>query len=222
MFEIFAVDYQSLSRTTSAELFSLRKGTFKDRLNWAVNCSDGMEFDEYDSEHTTYLLGVKDNDVVCSVRLIETRYHNMIVGTFCQYFAKVEIPASSQFFESSRFFVDKCRARTLLANQYPLCHLLFLAMINYTLSSGHQGIYTIVSHPMLRILTRSGWNVSVVEKGTSEKDQAIYLVYLPADAESQRCLIERINQDLEQPYPQALLQAWPLLLAEETISAQSV
>lgn len=56
-----------------------------------------MEFDEYDSKHTIYLLGVKDNDVVCSVRLIETCHHNMIVGTFFRYFEKGEIPASSQF-----------------------------------------------------------------------------------------------------------------------------
>lgn len=221
MFEIFDVDYQSLSRTASTELFSLRKGTFKDRLNWAVTCSDGMEFDEYDSKHTIYLLGVKDNDVVCSVRLIETCHHNMIVGTFFRYFEKGEIPASSQFFESSRFFVDKRRARTLLGNQYPLCHLLFLAMINYTMASGHRGIYTIVSHSMLRILTRSGWNITVVERGVSEKVQDIYLVYLPTDAANQRLLIERINQD--QPFDEEALQSWPMVLkSADALNLQSV
>lgn len=94
-------------------------------------------------------------------------------------------------------------------------------MINYTMASGHRGIYTIVSHSMLRILTRSGWNITVVERGVSEKVQDIYLVYLPTDAANQRLLIERINQD--QPFDEEALQSWPMVLkSADALNLQSV
>ena len=51
MIEIFDVDYNLLSDNRSKELFSLRKRTFKDRLDWIVNCENNMEFDEYDKNH---------------------------------------------------------------------------------------------------------------------------------------------------------------------------
>lgn len=39
MLEIFDVNHTLLSETKSEELFTLRKETFKDRLNWAVQCT---------------------------------------------------------------------------------------------------------------------------------------------------------------------------------------
>ncbi|WP_042836014.1 acyl-homoserine-lactone synthase, partial [Yersinia pestis] len=47
MLEIFDVRYDELTDIRSEDLYKLRKKTFKDRLNWEVNCSNGMEFDEY-------------------------------------------------------------------------------------------------------------------------------------------------------------------------------
>lgn len=92
MLEIFDVSFSLMSNNKLDEVFTLRKDTFKDRLDWAVNCINGMEFDEYDNEHTTYLLGVKEGKVICSVRFIEINYPNMITGTFYSYFDNLKIP----------------------------------------------------------------------------------------------------------------------------------
>ncbi|KGA32765.1 acyl-homoserine-lactone synthase CarI [Pectobacterium brasiliense] len=207
MLEIFDVNHTLLSETKSEELFTLRKETFKDRLNWAVQCTDGMEFDQYDNNNTTYLFGIKDNTVICSLRFIETKYPNMITGTFFPYFKEINIPEGN-YLESSRFFVDKSRAKDILGNEYPISSMLFLSMINYSRDKGYDGIYTIVSHPMLTILKRSGWGIRVVEQGLSEKEERVYLVFLPVDDENQDALARRINRS--GTFMSNELKQWPL------------
>ncbi|MGQ5287849.1 acyl-homoserine-lactone synthase CarI [Pectobacterium actinidiae] len=207
MLEIFDVNHTLLSETKSEELFTLRKETFKDRLNWAVQCTDGMEFDQYDNNNTTYLFGIKDNTVICSLRFIETKYPNMITGTFFPYFKEINIPEGN-YLESSRFFVDKSRAKDILGNDYPISSMLFLSMINYSRDKGYDGIYTIVSHPMLTILKRSGWGIRVVEQGLSEKEERVYLVFLPVDDENQEALARRINR--RGTFMSDELKQWPL------------
>lgn len=211
MLRIFDLNYRTLSRNSSNEFFTLRKETFKDRLNWAVNCTNGMEFDEYDNPNANYLFGVKNDAMICSVRFIEMKHPNMIVNTFSPYFKKIDLPQGN-FIESSRFFVDKNRARILLGSQFPISYILFLSMINYARKQGYDGIFTLVSHPMLLILKRSGWRVSVIETGVSEKSEAVYILLLPIDQESQRTLIDKILS--ARPLDRAGLKAWPLEIAE--------
>ncbi|WP_337262242.1 MULTISPECIES: acyl-homoserine-lactone synthase [unclassified Serratia (in: enterobacteria)] len=208
MLEIFDINYTSLSDKKSEELFTLRKETFKDRLNWAVNCIDGMEFDEYDNHNTNYLFGVKDNIVICSLRFIEMQYPNMITGTFSPYFGRFTLPEGN-YIESSRFFIDKIRARKVGCSQYPISTLFFLAMVNYARKFNYDGILTIVSHPMLTILERSGWGVSVIEQGISEKNEKVYLLHLPVDTKNQNALIERVQHAVN--IEKSRLASWPLV-----------
>ncbi len=191
MLDIFEVNFGHMSKKQLNEMFFLRKETFKDRLDWAVNCIDNMEFDTYDNDHANYILGVTNDTIICSVRIIEMQYPNMITGTFSSYFGEMNIP-SGNYVESSRFFVDKARARHLISKKNPVGLMLFLAMIRYARHFNIEGILTIVSHSMLTILKRSGWKISVISQGLSEKKEKIYLLNLPVDDESQNALITRI------------------------------
>ncbi|HEN3656212.1 TPA: acyl-homoserine-lactone synthase, partial [Yersinia enterocolitica] len=67
-----------------------------------------------------------------------------------------------------------------------------------------------ISHPMLTICKRSGWLVSVVEQGMSEKKTIIYLVYMPVDDRNQQILIHKVNQVLL--IKNNSLNTWPLSL----------
>ncbi|MBP2171506.1 acyl homoserine lactone synthase [Erwinia toletana] len=209
MLEIFDVSFDMISNNKMDEMFTLRKGTFKDRLNWAVKCTGEMEFDEYDGQHTNYLLGIKDESLVCSVRFIEMQYPNMIDGTFSSFFKDVKIPQGN-YIESSRFFVDRTRAKNLNPGKNPVAIMLFLAMVNYAQNYHYDGILTIVSHPMLTILKRSGWGISVISQGISEKDKPVYLLHLPVDKENQQILIDRINQ--HNRIGSGAFNKWPLAL----------
>ncbi|MBF1995759.1 acyl-homoserine-lactone synthase [Serratia symbiotica] len=209
MMKFYDVGYNLLSNNRSKELFSLRKKTFKDRLDWIVNCENSMEFDEYDSHHTTYIFGVYQDHVICSLRFIETKYPNMIsCGEFNAYFNnKITLPAGN-YVEASRLFIDKERVRTLDLGQQPISSILFLSMINFARNFGYQGIYAIISHAMRIIFQRSGWDISVVERGCSEKNKNIYLVYMPLDDDNQHRMIERItHQAFLSGNP---LDSWPL------------
>lgn len=207
MISFFDLDYNSLSNTRLSELFSLRKITFKDRLNWRVSCEKNMEFDVYDNTNTTYIFGVYDGNIICSLRFIETKFPNMIIDTFKPYFSQLYLPEGN-YIEASRLFIDKDRIRSLHLQQYPVSLFLFLSMISYARNFGYEGIYAIVSHPMLIIFQRSGWQVSVVEKGLSEKRQNIYLIQMPVDENNQQILIKRIQKKLH--LFNCALNGWPL------------
>lgn len=207
MMNFHDVNYKSLLEKEANELFFLRKKTFKDRLDWMVDCEENMEFDIYDNENTTYILGVCNGLVFCGLRFIETARKNMITHTFQSYFDNVTLPKGA-YIEASRLFVDKSRVCSLYLSKYPISLILFLSMINYANSISYQGIYAVVSHPMLIIFQRSGWEISIVQKGTSEKNKNIYLIHMPVDKHNQIILMERISEKMK--ILSDGLTAWPL------------
>nr|ACF06194.1 PanI [Pantoea sp. CWB304] len=208
MLEIFDLNYSMLANEKSEEIFTLRKKIFKDRLDWAVKCTNQMEFDEYDNLNTNYILGVYKDKVICSLRFIETKYNNMFSGTFCHYFKGKVLPEGN-YIEASRFFVDKLGVKKSELRHYPVSSMLFLAMINYSIKYNYQGIYAVVSHAMLAILKRSGWRIQVVEQGISEKNERIYLLFMPADNLNRLILIDRIKSECESV--DFKFDDWPLL-----------
>ena len=58
MLKLFNVNFDSMPERKLDEIFTLRKITFKDRLDWKVTCTDGRESDQYDDENTNYILGI--------------------------------------------------------------------------------------------------------------------------------------------------------------------
>lgn len=195
MLDFFDVGYNSLDGLRSDDLFSLRKSVFKDRLNWMVSCNEGMESDKYDSHQTVYLLGKASGHLICGVRFIETKYPNMITDVFNKYFNKIEIP-SGNFIEASRLFIDKNRSETIRGKGFPISATLFLSMVNYARHYRYDGIYAIVSHSMYIIFKRSGWPVSIVEIGVSEKNENIYLIFMPVDEGSQKVLTSLVKNSI--------------------------
>ncbi|QKJ86038.1 Acyl-homoserine-lactone synthase [Paramixta manurensis] len=208
MLRLFDVSYDELTEILSDDLYRLRKQTFKDRLGWEVTCINDQEFDEYDNQNTRYILGVYNGQLVCSVRFIGVAHPNMITHTFQAFFSDVALEVNK--IESSRFFVDKDRAKRLLGDRYPISYILFLSMINYVRHYGGEGIYTIVSRAMLTILKRSGWQIEPLKEAWASEKERIYLVYLPTDDKSQTQLAERINQSLQTDF--SALTSWPLAL----------
>lgn len=207
MLDLLDIKYRHLSELKSAELFSLRKRVFKDRLNWMVKSHNEMEFDEYDNDQTTYVFGVHQDTCVCSLRFIETKHPNMITGTFRSWFKDFTLPEGN-YVEASRLFIDKERISSLKLRQKPVSALLFLSMINYARHYKYDGIYAIVSHPMYLIFKRSGWEISVEAESYSEKEEKIFLIFMPVDDKNQQTLIDLVKS--KAPQLQMALDSWPL------------
>lgn len=209
MFNLINREYKDIINDKLEELYILRKRTFKDRLNWKVSCKGECEFDEYDNEHTHYLLGCYNGELICSVRFIRMKYPNMITGPFRNFF-NYDAPADETLLESSRFFVDKDRVKSLTETKLPFCHLLFLGMINYSRTIGMKGILTVCNKSMLTILKRSGWQTQVETIGNSEKNEPVYLLKLAINSESQDNLIKYIRR--YHCYDESFLKKWPVYL----------
>ncbi|CAO95999.1 acyl-homoserine-lactone synthase [Erwinia tasmaniensis] len=208
MFNIYSVNYSLMSNEKSEDLFVLRKNTFKDRLQWAVNCSEGKELDQFDNEKTNYIFGVENGMIICGTRMIDMKDDNMLNSAFSSFFKNVSIPEGN-FIESTRFFVDKERTHTLLGRRFPVTLVLFLSLINYARQHHYDGILAVASHPMLHIIKSSGWNVSLLETGISEKNEPVHLLLGHVDQESQEALKDRISRKIS-TMDESMLDAWPL------------
>jgi acyl homoserine lactone synthase len=206
--ELFDVSYDELKVTHSNELYRLRKKTFSDRLGWDVVCNVDMEFDEFDNPDSRYILGLYNGQLVCSVRFTCLEQPNMITHTFRACFDSVPLPLGG--IESSRFFVDKDRARQLLGVRYPVSQVLFLAMINWARHNERNGIHTIVSCPMRTILKRSGWQIRTLKEAYLSERERIYLVFLPTAAEDRDQMSSGLISEFG--YPAASAITWPLSL----------
>ncbi|WP_212409419.1 acyl-homoserine-lactone synthase [Erwinia sp. E602] len=117
MMAIKLFSFHELPRSLANEMFFLRFETFKERLNWKVVGDSHMEFDEYDNENASYLLGFDCENLVCGVRLIDLKFPNMIINTFSDFFDSINLP-QGHFLESSRIFVDKKGKETALKRFY--------------------------------------------------------------------------------------------------------
>ncbi|POT56327.1 acyl-homoserine-lactone synthase [Citrobacter amalonaticus] len=208
MFNVYVVNFSSLSHGTAEEFYRLRKNIFKDRLQWSVNSSDGKEHDEFDNANANYILGIENGMIICSTRIIDMKHHNMLNDTFSAFFNDVEIP-EGHYIESTRFFVDKERANLLPGTRYPVALILFHTLINYAQRHHYDGILAVASHAMMHIIRRSGWNVTVLKKGISEKNEPVYLLLGHTDEASQQALKTRIFSQSD-TLDDSLLNDWPL------------
>src|SRR3984893_3187385 len=138
----------------------LRRRVFKDRLDWTVSVSDGLEADQYDNLSPIYLLGVDRQHVVGCVRLLPTTGRNMLAGTFPVLLDGCAAPTSTRIWESSRFCVDtKNVAATAVNGCREATFLLFAAMIEWGQQHDLQAIATVTDLRMERILRRAGWGL---------------------------------------------------------------
>ena len=140
-------------------MFRLRRRVFKDRLDWDVSSSDGMEIDVFDALGPTYLLAMVDQeDVIGCVRLLPTTGPTMLGDTFPSLLDGQPPPCDPNVLESSRFCVDTVRsASTLGGGLSQVTFLLFAAMIEHLCSVQARSIVTVTDLRMERILRRAGW-----------------------------------------------------------------
>ncbi len=142
------------------EMHRLRRRVFRDRLDWKVSVSDGLEVDQYDALSPTYLLGIDRQDVVGCVRLLPTTGRNMLANTFPVLLDGRGAPNSARIWESSRFCVDTQRVETTAENGLKeATFLLFAAMIEWGQQQHLDAIATVTDLRMERILRRAGWGL---------------------------------------------------------------
>ncbi|WP_312239936.1 acyl-homoserine-lactone synthase [Pantoea sp.] len=205
--EFFSMNFEQLSHPQVDELYRLRHETFKTRLDWQVNSINGLEYDAYDTKNASYLFGMAEGEVVCSARFINTQHKTMLSDIFSDYFQGLNFPVDGNYVEVTRLFIDKKKRTALELCDCPISKMIFIAMIKYCHANNCKGMYAIVSQAMFAIFKRSGWNIDMLKTGVSEKNEKIYFIYMPADEEDIKRMIDKEkNQDALSFSP----DGWPL------------
>ncbi|MCW1829960.1 acyl homoserine lactone synthase [Enterobacter asburiae] len=179
--EFFVHDYDDLPLALACELYRLRRKTFRDRLDWKVECVEDMEKDQFDNSNTTYLLGMYEGQLLCGARFINSSYPTMISEIFHTYFEEaISFPADVPCCEVSRLFFDKEKRVSSNLQSVPASKALFLAMNIYCIKEKYHGMYAVVSRGMYAIFRHANWKVEVIQSGLSEKGEVIYYIFIPA------------------------------------------
>ena len=138
----------------------LRGRVFKDRLDWEVSVSNGLEIDQYDTFRPIYLMLLEQTNVIGCVRLLPTAGRNMLADTFPVLLDGNPAPRATTIWESSRFCVDtETVAATAENGLRKATFLLFAAMIEWGQQRDLQAIATVTDLRMERILRRAGWRL---------------------------------------------------------------
>lgn len=189
-FELF--NFNDIHSKDLKDFYCLRKKIFKDKLDWLVKCKDGMEFDEYDSKNASYLMGKRENEVICGCRFIDMKLHNMCTGVFYKYFDNIKI-LKGNYVEMTRILIDKEKV-------FDFEHIInlrlnfFLNIHTVAKESGYEGIYAVATEQLLKSLIKSGWEIKIQQRGMSEKNEYLYLIIMPTDEKAIIGLKEKLKK----------------------------
>ena len=138
--------------------FELRHGAFKMRQDYNVPTFDGMEYDQFDTPATNYLVWIDDDGIVRGIsRKTPTDRPYMIQQIWPGIITKMALPHSATIWESTRFAVDKnlpTEMRRRIVGE------LVCAGLEFGLYHGIEG-YVGVMPPAIwkSVFCRSGWPI---------------------------------------------------------------
>lgn len=137
--------------------FRLRHQIFVDELGWgALRRSDGREVDQFDTDHSIYLLGIEQGDrVVAGTRLGPTLEPHLLADVFPHAAAQRGVPLAPDIYDWTRIFVvpsrrgenRPCRAAGTIK----------AAVLEYCLAQGIRQVTGLGEPYWIPALTKLGW-----------------------------------------------------------------
>lgn len=142
-----------------AEMHRLRYRVFKERLEWDVQTSGGMELDEFGALYPAYLLQKGDDGQIQGcVCLLPSTGPTMLRETFPVLLRGEATPASPTIWESSRFALDLgLNVTKAVGGIARATYELFAGIIEFGLSRRPTEIVTVTDARMERTLRRAAW-----------------------------------------------------------------
>lgn len=147
------------------EMFRLRARIFRDRLNWDVEVTDGLERDSYDDERPVYIINSDDNtrEVKGSLRLLPTTGPTLLADVFSDTLPDAVHLSAPTIWECSRFCLDdKLLDRGQQQEILFASAVLLEALGNVALRTGIELIIGNFDASMLRLYRRIGCEVEVL------------------------------------------------------------
>ncbi|MGF6329895.1 acyl homoserine lactone synthase [Pseudomonas sp. BS3782 TE3695] len=94
----------TLSPTVMTAIGRYRHKVFVEHLGWKLNCSEGLEYDQFDREDTVYIVAQNDDEqIIGTARLLSTTRPYLLSEVFPELMSGQAPPQSKHILELSRF-----------------------------------------------------------------------------------------------------------------------
>jgi N-acyl-L-homoserine lactone synthetase len=135
-----------------ASMHHLRKRVFKDQLGWDVSITNGMEFDQFDTDDAHYLMHVNTSGVVdgCT-RLISTVHPYLLGDVFSELVGDYGVPKNDDIWETTRFCSDHSSAPKNIMG------ILAAGMLEFAISKGISEYVSVSDIRIETLIKRYGW-----------------------------------------------------------------
>lgn len=165
------------------EMHRLRSRIFHGRLAWDVDCTAGLEIDQYDDLNPTYILCLDEiGAAVGCARLLPATQRNMLQEVFPQLLETGHLIAHSRMIESSRFCVDTVVAAAREQGGLHSATLaLFAGIVEWSILNGYREIVTATDVRLERIFRRIGWALTRLGLPIQINETKSVAGVLPAD-----------------------------------------
>lgn len=145
---------------------------------------DGLEYDRYDTDDTTYLLAIEDGTVIGGTRLFPTLGPHMLAEV-CPQLAEVKgIPRAPDIWEWTRIYVSKERREGRYGGA--VAGQLFSATFEYCLEQGVRALSLVFEAWWLPRLQAQGWKMKPLGVPDVIDGDWWMAVTLPLDEETLR------------------------------------
>ena len=160
MFPVYAISNANRHCYHDAleQQFRLRHRIFVDELGWEpLRKADGREVDQFDTEHSVYLLGIEPGGrVVAGTRLGPSLKPHLLADVFPQAAAYRGVPRGPDIYDWTRIFVvparrgetHPCRAAGAIKT----------ALLEYCLANGIRQVTGVGEPYWIPALSKLGWN----------------------------------------------------------------
>lgn len=162
-------------------MFRLRSRVFRDRLNWDVEVTDGMERDRFDDENPVYVVHTdrQGKRVLGSLRLLPTTGPTLLADMFSDTIPDAAGLSSPTIWECTRFCLDDTLLKRGNGDEVVMASaVLFAALGDIALAAGIQSYLANFDATMHRLYRRIGCEVEVLGR-TDRYGRAVFLGLFP-------------------------------------------
>jgi acyl-homoserine lactone synthase len=141
------------------EMFRLRHEFYVERNGWrALDRGDGLERDEFDHEHTVYLLHLDDDDrLLGSYRLCPSLSPTLLFSKFAAWIDDPNVRPAADIWDLSRWFLTERARRTDVDRSDRVQAELACGIFEFALTRGISAYAMFSETRFYEIMVRSGW-----------------------------------------------------------------
>lgn len=219
---IYCINHKTIHHFGKAfvEQFYLRYDLLVDGQYWDLSRFQGMEYDQYDTPATTYLVHVgKNGDVTGSVRAVPTDRPYMIKDIWPEIVQTRPLPESLSVWEASRFCVSKHltrEERTRVKNE------LVLAFLEFGLLNDVREMVGIMPPKLWQsVFVAAGWDIDFLGP---EKDLGKDGIIIAGGMPISLATLERVRKTtgIQSAVLRMAPEAQPAALPQEDVANQNL